>query len=194
MIIGSHNSWSYLRPRRWWMRLIGFTARCQRVDVYDQFDKYDVRCFDLRIRFDGLGNVLLCHGIVEYECTYYDLVGMLEWLNDRRSGVVIRLLLDLRGVRKSEWDEQRRLFTSFYNGVLRCFKNLQFILGRELPTWHKLILPLMDGDVDERYSSVRSPKWIDDWFPWLYARLNNHKNLQEGTESDIMLIDFVDIV
>lgn len=29
MILGSHNSWSYLPVRKWWMRPIAFMARCQ---------------------------------------------------------------------------------------------------------------------------------------------------------------------
>jgi hypothetical protein len=46
---------------------------------------------------------------------------------------------------------------------------------------------------EENYSSVMPPKWLDDWFPWLYAKLNNRKILSKGTDKDILLIDFVNI-
>lgn len=173
---------------------MGFTARCQRVDIYEQYELYGVRCFDLRVRFDARGNLLLCHGLVEYDYSYYGLLSSLEWLNGRGTGVVIRLLLDLRGVDEDECDVQRKYYIGFYNEVLRNFRHLRFILGRELPSWKKLLVDLPDGDVDERYSSVRRPRWIDDWFPWFYARVMNRRNLRSGTDCEIMLIDFVDIV
>ena len=43
------------------------------------------------------------------------------------------------------------------------------------------------------YSSVRKPYLIDDWFPWLYARLQNKKVLKKKIDADILAIDFVDI-
>ena len=66
MILGSHNSWSYLPPRRWWMRPIAFMAKCQRVDIRTQYERYGVRCFDLRVRFNKYGLGIVAHGIVEY--------------------------------------------------------------------------------------------------------------------------------
>ena len=32
MRLASHNTFTYLTPRKWWGRLLAFTARCQRVD------------------------------------------------------------------------------------------------------------------------------------------------------------------
>ena len=40
MIIGSHNSWSYLPPKHWWMRPFAFMARCQSCDIQAQYEKY----------------------------------------------------------------------------------------------------------------------------------------------------------
>ena len=37
------------------------------------------------------------------------------------------------------------------------------------------------------------PKIIDDWIPVLYAKLKNRKIRKEGTDKDILLIDFVDL-
>lgn len=193
MLIGSHNSWSYLRPRKWWMRLIGFTARCQRRDIYEQYEDYGVRCFDLRVRFRENGELVLCHGLVEYDYSYYGLLNELEWLNSRGTGVVIRLLLDLRGVDIGDVMYQEHCFNNFYNDVLKNFTHLRYILGRMLPSWKKVLVQLSDGSVCDAYSSVRSPKFVDDWFPWLYARLHNREILSRGTDCEILLIDFVDI-
>ena len=33
MILGSHNSWTYLSPKKWWMKALAFTAKCQKYDI-----------------------------------------------------------------------------------------------------------------------------------------------------------------
>ena len=67
MILGSHNSWTYLTPKKWWMKLISFTAKCQDYHIYDQYYRYGVRCFDLRVRFNSDGKAIISHGIIEYD-------------------------------------------------------------------------------------------------------------------------------
>ena len=65
-ILGAHNANTYLKPRKWWMRLINFTSKCQKLTIKEQFE-YGVRYFDFRIRYDKeLGLFLNCHGLVEY--------------------------------------------------------------------------------------------------------------------------------
>ena len=52
MVLGSHNAWSYLPARKWWMKMLAFTAKCQKYDIQTQYEKYNSRCFDLRLTFD----------------------------------------------------------------------------------------------------------------------------------------------
>ena len=81
MILGSHNSWSYLTPIKILHKLIAFTARCQRVDIKTQYEKYGVRCFDLRIRF--INNVpCVVHNFIVY-CSLIDIVPDLEYLDSK---------------------------------------------------------------------------------------------------------------
>ena len=52
-------------------------------------------------------------------------------------------------------------------------------------------------DIDEKHASTtalfpRFPR-LDDLWPWLYARLFNHCNIQAGTTHEWLMIDFVDI-
>lgn len=49
-----------------------------------------------------------------------------------------------------------------------------------------------DPYCDEKYGSVSDMKWLYGWWPWLYAKLHNRKNLKEGSEG-ILLIDYVNI-
>lgn len=65
-ILGAHNANTYLKPRKWWMRLINFTSKCQKLSIDEQLE-HGVRYFDFRIRYDKeLGLFLNCHGLVEY--------------------------------------------------------------------------------------------------------------------------------
>lgn len=75
-ILGAHNANTYLKPRKWWMRLINFTSKCQKLSINEQIE-HGVRYFDFRIRYDKeLGLFLNCHGLVEYigSINYYVLL------------------------------------------------------------------------------------------------------------------------
>lgn len=192
MIIGSHNAWSYLTPRRWWMKLFSFMAKCQNVDIRKQYNNYGVRCFDLRLRFKK-GLPVICHGLIEYKYSYEELLEDLKWL-DSKGDVTIRLLLDLRGTSRKNWSQQKKDFNLFYISILHIFyPNFTYIVGRSLPDWDKIIKTILEGSVSEDYASVCAPKYIDDWIPILYAKWHNKISRNKKTDRDILLLDFVDI-
>lgn len=191
-ILGSHNSWSYLKPRKWWMRLIAFTARCQSATIIEQYTLHDVRCFDLRLRWDKKGNMILAHGIVEYKYTEEMLMNDLTFLN-ARGDCCVRVLHEVRN-EKQRTGISFLSFRKFCRLIIQEFPNIHFWCGRNLWNWsYDYYFDSPEPTCTEKYSSVCPPKYLDDWFPWLYARLNNEKILQQGTEDDILLIDFVNI-
>ena len=49
---------------------------------------------------------------------------------------------------------------------------------------------IQEPTLDDKYSSTTGSK-IDDLWPWLYARLNNKSNIQNGTNKDVLFIDFI---
>lgn len=189
MVIGSHNSWSYLRPRRWWMRLIAFAARCQRVDIRTQYLKYGVRCFDLRIRFDENGVPILAHGIIEYLFSWDDV----KWI-DEKGDCYVRMLHE---VRTSEQYTPAAVenFCYMCAAMVDSFSHIQFWCGRNLYDWK--VDYQFEGDeptCEETYGSVvPGKKWLYGWWPWLYARTHNKQVKSKGTDKDILLIDYVDI-
>ena len=191
-ILGSHNSWSYLTPRKWWMCLIAFTARCQSATIIEQYTLHDVRCFDLRLRWDKKGNLIVAHGIVEYKYTEEMLMNDLTFLN-ARGDCCVRVLHEARNKKQHTRDSFFR-FKHFCKTVVEKYHNIHFWCGRNLYNWHyDYYFESPEPTCTEKYSSVCPPKYLDDWYPWLYARLNNEKILQQGTKDDIMLIDFVNI-
>ena len=192
MVIGSHNSWSYLRPKKWWMRLIAFTARCQRVDIKKQYE-LGVRCFDLRFRFKRHMDMEIAHGPVVYDLTGF-FAGQDLYFLDQKGDCYVRVIHEVR-TEEQYTKTAVELFQAECEGIERRFKNIQFWCGRNLYNWERDYT--FKGDeptCQETYGSVvPGKKWLYGWWPWLYARTHNRKIRERGTDKDILLIDYVDI-
>jgi len=191
MILASHNSWTYLKPKTWWMKLIRFTARCQDKDIKSQYNDYGVRCFDLRVRFDD-NQLVISHGIIKYCITAEEVYEILDWL-DKCGDVSIRLIHEVR--KEKDYTEERiSNFKKFCSEVEKKYTNIKFWCGKNL-------LPTATTDYEfeyaptceELYASVCAPKLIDDWYPRWFASKNNHKILEKGTDMEMLMIDFVNI-
>lgn len=191
-ILGSHNSWSYLPPRKWWMKPFAFMARCQKANIRAQYERYGVRCFDLRIRFDALNRSVIAHGVIEYGFTAGSgLYAELHRFNEA-GDVMVRVLHEVRS--KGPYTEEHvRLFRAFCESVAQRYPNIRFWCGRNLYNWEKDYDFGEDPSCEERYASVSRPRMLDDWWPWLFARLRNRAVLQAGTDKDVLLMDFVNI-
>lgn len=195
MVIGSHNAWTFLRPRKWWMRLLAFTACCQRCNIYEQYLVYNSRCFDLRVRFDG-DRFVVAHGIIEYDISKEDLVDDLRWFSEQsteKNPVYIRVINEIRRYRDYRTEEVDR-FVEFCKEIEQQFPTLRFFCGMNLLPQPSVDYQFPSGPTcEELYASVRKPRIIDDWWPLWYARFHNRKNIAQGTDRDILLIDFVNI-
>lgn len=72
MKLASHNSLSFTKPRKWWEKLINFTAKCQSHDIQTQYID-GVRLFDIRLRRDWVScyshdyDAIAAHGLIEYK-------------------------------------------------------------------------------------------------------------------------------
>ena len=189
-ILGSHNSWSYLPPRKWWMWPIRFMARCQQVDIKRQYE-LGVRCFDLRVRFNDLGLGIVSHGVVEYCFTASRIYMDLSWLNEQ-GDCQVRVLHEARNA--DQYNENTRiLFRAFCSRIQSNYKSIRFWCGRNLYNWSEKDYDFGDDpECEERYASVTPPKLLA-WWPWLFSRRYNHSIREQGTEKDILLIDFVDL-
>lgn len=204
MKIASHNSFTYLRPRRWWMRLLAITARCQRVNFNRQLD-LGAQMLDLRVRFVpapyGGTRPMVCHGLIEYEDGWQAAVNAIQLLDDKSRGsehpYYIRVVLESR--RPSE--EQKERFRDLCGVLTNYHRNVVFFGGNDRSDW-SCKKPVYDfgtplPDIDEKHASTtalfpRFPR-LDDLCPILYSRLFNHRDIEQGTTHDWLMIDFVDI-
>ena len=193
MVLGSHNSWSYLRPRKWWMRLIAFAAKCQRVDIKTQYLKYGVRCFDLRIRFDKDVTLIVAHSIIEYAIERKSLMKELRWIN-QCGDCYVRVIHEVR-TRGQYTVDSVKWFGRFCCFMQDAYPHIKFWCGRNLYDWKvDYQFEGEDPTCEETYGSVvPGKKWLYGWWPWLYAVTHNKAIKAKGTDKDIMLIDYVDV-
>ena len=187
MKLASHNSWSYLNPKKWWMKLIGFTAKCQDADIQEQYS-LGVNYFDLRINFDDCLPQPV-HGAVEYDNKSRNLQKSLAWLNNK-GNIYVRVILDIRN-RQKEKELQETLFKGFCKNLELDYPNITFCCGENISTKEVLYNFLPCPSCEEKYASVCKPRIIDDWYPRWFAYRNNRKLIEEGTDKEFLMLDFV---
>lgn len=189
-MLGSHNSWKFLPVRRWWMRPLAFTARCQNLSIMQQY-RAGVRLFDLRIKFLSDGTPVIAHGLIQYKYTTEQLHCDLHYL-DSKQDVTIRVIHEVR--KESEYTQHSiSCFQHFCADILKCYKHIRFCSFRNLYNYQRDYPGTTEDEptCEECYSSVCPPKIIDDWWPWLYARLHNNKALAKGTDKEYLMLDFI---
>ena len=204
MLIGSHNSFTYLKPRKWWMRLFTIFAKCQSENIIKQYAA-GARYFDLRVRFKNAENtfddVIIAHGLMEYEynISSIELYYILETLDliakNYNQKIYIRLLYELPYKDKSKLSQLKETkFIKFCNCLQNTFTNLIFCGGQRKYDWKQLVNLKPHPYSIDLYSS-RTWKIWDDWCPWLYAHFMNNKNYKKYKDAEpkdgFMLMDFV---
>lgn len=184
MKLGSHNSISYSRAKKWWMEPFRFLARCQAVSIQTQYEKYGVRLFDLRIKFNKKGEVFFAHGAMDYK---ESIEKVLNYLNSVLEPVDCRILLENR---EGEFEPE---FIKWCEETDNKYDNIRFFGGNNKYSWKKVYnFPYEGPSYLDKYSSTTGTL-LDDWFPYFYARCNNKTNIKQGTDKDYLLIDFVNI-
>ena len=188
MKLASHNSWSYLSPKKWWMKAIRFTAQCQDWDIRTQYE-HGVRGFDLRIRYDGY-NMQIVHGAVVFDCDIEDIIKDLEFLNEQ-GGCNVRVLHDVRT--KSQCNSSsKECFAHDCAEFERLFPNIVFWNGDNLYTRQPDYNFSKHIALTEKYSSVMGCK-LDDLYPRAFAKKHNSTFVSEHDGKTLLMIDFVNI-
>ena len=199
-VIGSHNTMSYLRPRRWWGRLLRVFARCQALSLEDQI-KAGVRAFDLRIYRDrSTGEWLFAHGLVRFDTseTLQTVISRLP------AGAVVRIIL--------ERDRGDGIpFDVICSRMERDHPELTFISGRRKRDWKQLHRfagedRWPDSMVHQHVGSMaQDARWYERLIPLLYAsrvygygKTHRHGPLRDGSSRNrppflpgINLFDFI---
>lgn len=90
MVLGTHNSMTYLPLKKWYMYPFRFMSKCQSKNIDEQY-KSGARIFDLRISFTKRGEVEFRHGMTSYKG---NVLKTLSYLNSLKDDIKIRLMLE----------------------------------------------------------------------------------------------------
>lgn len=206
--IGSHNSLSYIKPKKWYLRPFHFMARCQAKNYVEQYEKYGVRLFDVRIWFDKYGKLEVRHGLMAFNIDVDELNRFFDYL-DNKGDCYCRILLEEDNVLKKNKNvkEIEAKFSEFCKQVEDTYKHIAFFGGNRKYDFKVIYkFKVEKPHMVDYYSSTTS--WfihtdnsflriIDDWWPWPYARFHNKKNIEKAKRDlrviDFILLDFVNI-
>lgn len=186
MKLGTHNSMSYLPPKKWHMHPFRFMARCQHLDIKEQY-KLGARMFDIRISYDKEGTPEFRHGSMAFKGNVEEV---LKYLNSTKARVYIRLILEVKN--SKDLERQQRKFIDDCTRWETMYKGITFFCGRRKFDWEQVYkFPKDDIEVIQKVSSMTGTV-LDDLCPILYARLYNKKNYREWDATNWLLLDFIE--
>lgn len=190
--LGSHDTMTYLKPRDWWLRPFKFVAQCQRVPIEEQYEKYGIKLFDIRVKYNSKERIWeLAHGAMVFKGKTPDEV--FEYLNSLNDEIYVRLVLEYNRAPK-DIDIISSLFAMQASKWREKYSNITFWGFNRKYDWKRLYE--YEGMKElSMYQAISSATWKiwDDWFPWLYAWFHNADNIKQGTDKEWLLIDFVDM-
>lgn len=202
-MIGSHNTMSYQPPRKWWGKLLRFTAKCQSATLEDQFFKYNCRLFDFRVRFSENGDLVFAHGLIEFHGHVKTFIKCLDAMAEHvNEPVYARISLESNSPMKDQ-DLQEEHFCYFCEDIQKECPHIIFFGGRRKYDWAKVYeFYTVEPEIEDKYSSTTDffggkrdsfRAKLDDLWPWLYARTHNKKNRKKSTTNGYLFLDFVNI-
>lgn len=200
MILGSHNSLSYAKPTKWWMRLLRFTAKCQSLDIHNQIE-LGVRYFDIRVRYDKKTDSFVpAHGPITFDCSIDEALLEIDDIFGHA-----RVVLEQNAPKKNQ-EEIDNKFIDFCKEIDGRYPHIKFQYGVRKYDWKRLYTFFIEDkdilDIANKYSSTTGLFWkktgtfidkIDDLWPWLYAKLHNKDVFVELINEDVLLIDFIEL-
>lgn len=213
-MLGSHNSFSYLKPVKWWMRLINFAGKCQSLDVYDQILLQDVKFFDVRLKWDNKAQEFyLAHGIIRYSWNISPLVSFLDWLyTDELDDLIsiggkkfkcsyspiFRFVLEYNNPIEDRTIIDK--FKSLLDTLIFMYDGINILGG--YTKWDEQCIYTGIGDKDvtlnHGYSSVLGWKryFLIPWvYAWYYNRAHDtYIKYLVNKNKEVILLDFVDLL
>lgn len=185
MVIGTHNTMTYLNPIKWYYKPFLWMVRCQNIDIDSQYKDYNVRVFDIRL-FIKNGKWYAKHGLVIFN--HFDINHILDKINSY-GNCWVQLVLEI----SKENYYQELNFKQFCEHVEKRFPNIKFIGGVRKYGWKCLYDFKNHLSINGKFSSSPKNPKIFGLFPKLYSLLFNKKFYREPIEEDCLMLDFINI-
>ena len=186
MILASHNSLTYLKPKYWIMNLFKWFYRCQTKTIEEQY-LAGVRYFDFRICFNKFGIPKFRHGLTEFKTDGKELFNILEYLNQYKD-IVIRVVLE-----KVKDSTDYDLFRMLCQEIQEKYVNIKFCCGEYKKTKEVIydFKTTIEIPIYEKYSSVIGSK-LNDIYPYGFAKKHNQDYINQYKEQNCyLMLDFI---
>lgn len=188
--LGSHNSMSYLPVQKWWMKFISFAARCQSKTFIEQYNA-GVRIFDVRIKWEennkDPNHWVFAHGLVSFKSDIKELFNFLESKGDTK----VRLILEYNKPPKNEREIVEK-FTEDCFHLKYAYPHIKFFEFRCKWNWNRVVFTEYNPIIDQQVGSMVQPiSLLGKIWPWAWTKLHNKNILKNGTDSEILFIDFI---
>ena len=197
MIKGSHNTFTYLRPTKWYLRPFAFIAKCQNKTIEKQLE-HGARCFDLRVRMNSEGELEVAHNAFVYIKGIQQLDEILRRMSKNTppgERIYIRVLHEVRNVEQEKYSSKEDFETIciLLQYLQEELTNIRFFGGQRTMDWRQDFVFPQENEMQyvEKHASVDWPKWFH-WWPWLYAKFYNKHIIEEYKDKNIILFyDFL---
>lgn len=209
MILGTHNSVTYLQPKHWWLWFGKPFAKCQDMNIEQQWN-IGVRCFDIRVRFDEKGNPIMAHGVYEVKgSVHFDILAKIEGLMffekmshpKQSKRAYVRVILESR--MKGNLEQEEKRFKRFCSKLHQTYPLITFFGGNRKGDWKQIYdfqlkteiiqaVGSMANEERKRGFNVVKARWYEKFMPKCYARRNNKLNTDLLSDKEcIVLFDFI---
>lgn len=180
-MLGSHNTFTYMKPTKWWMYIFQPFVKCQSSTLEEQVAK-GVDLVDIRLRYNNGWKI--CHGLVEY-CDFSYALHLIITNNIKH----IRILFE----DSFEYYSDRRVDIDTILKTYIVSHRLTFYECRDKSNWNPLLrtYPTLEP-LNQIVGSMQS--WYGKIIPKLYTIFNKKKidNIYNNRDtSKRFLFDFI---
>lgn len=198
VIKGSHNTFTYHKPRNWYMNLFSIFAKCQNKNLYEQVFYKNVNAFDLRIRVNKNGKIYISHGLYILKPTLYEILIQIESILLKFCGrkFYLRILLENHNPN----DKQKKLFRNICSNIERKlnYRNITIFGGYDKSLKEEIFIfeenRYLIYKFEEFHASVANEKFIDKILkhtPKLFDIFNQKRKENWISKRCKYFIDFV---
>lgn len=187
--LGSHDTMTYLRPSNPWLRPFHFMAKTQKYDYKKQYE-LGARMFDIRLKYNTKTKTWdFAHGLIRFEIDNIEEV--FEFFNSRPEPIYVRMVLEYNH-RPKHIDEICAEYARYCDELWNKYRNIIFFGFNRKYDWKELYAyEGMPYPSIYQATSSMTTGILDDWWPWLYARVHNKDNVAQGTHLEWLFLDYI---
>ena len=137
-MIGSLNTMSYLEPHQWYKKPLVWLKRAQRISIQEQYEKYNVRAFDIHIYFVSKNDrTVFKYGSIEYQT--FSVYEVLNYLNSQ-CDCYVRIVLEetLLSDSVEELCRRENKFYDYCSKIESLYPDIKFFGGYRAYDYRKI--------------------------------------------------------